>query len=145
MSRTGSYSTEKRAKILKYLENHSDDDVCVKDIEEHLRDNDGISVNVTTIYRYLDKLAKDGQILKHSSENGMNTTFQYIKSEHSCHNHLHMKCSNCGKIQHMDCGFMDEFKKHMYEHHRFILECKTSMLYGICEACSNKEKIAYPH
>lgn len=142
MSRSGSYSTEKRAKILEYLKSHSDEDVCVKDIETHIRCCDGISVNVTTIYRYLDKLEKEGQVLKHSSEDGMKTTYQYAEYEQSCQNHLHMKCSLCGRIQHMDCEFMDEFKKHMYEHHRFALECRTSMLYGICESCLNNHPVS---
>ena len=135
MGRTTGYSTEKRNKILEYLVSHKDEDVSVKDIEQYLKDI-GMSVNMTTIYRYLDKLAADGKVLKHVEENGGKSTFQYVQPNHSCHNHLHMKCSGCGKIYHMDCSFMNEFKEHIFEHHHFVLECKTSMLYGLCEKCS---------
>lgn len=137
MGRTGNYSTEKRAKILEYLKNNNDKDVSVKEIENYLLNDINISVNVTTIYRYLDKLVKDGAILKHTNENGNGTTYQYASLKQQCHSHLHIKCSNCGKIIHMNCDFMDELKSHIYQHHRFILECKTSMLYGLCEACNN--------
>lgn len=137
MARVNSYATEKRAKILEYLKNHRDEDVCVKDIELHLRES-GITVNVTTIYRYLDKLEQEGQVLRRTSESGTTASFQYVQPEHACHNHLHMKCSNCGKIYHMDCSFMEEFQKHIYEHHHFVLSCRTSMLYGLCEDCRGK-------
>lgn len=140
MGRSGSYSTEKRIKILEYLKQHSHEDVCVRDIEEHLNKEDGTRVNVTTIYRYLDKLAKDGQVLKHTGENGNKASFQYINPQDKCHRHLHMKCSGCGRIFHLDCSFMNEFQKHIYEHHHFIVECKTSMLYGICEECRIRQE-----
>ncbi len=135
MARNAGYATEKRAVILEYLMNHCDEDVSVKDIEQYTNSK-GISVNTTTIYRYLDKLIETGKVLKHVSEQDNRSTFQYVRDNHSCHNHLHMKCTGCGKIFHMDCGFMNEFQEHIFKHHQFILECKTSMLYGMCKSCS---------
>lgn len=134
MKRSTGYATEKRNKILEYLVNHKDVNVSVKDIERHL-EVEGMSANITTIYRYLEKLETDGKVLKRIDEKGSKSTFQYVKPDATCHNHLHMKCSGCGKIYHMDCGFMKEFQNHIFEHHHFELECKTSMLYGMCENC----------
>lgn len=136
MKRADSYSTEKRNKIMEYLITHKDEDVSVKDIELHLT-SEGISTNITTIYRYLDKLVSQGTLLKHMDGNGSKSTFQYVQPDSACHNHLHMKCSNCGRIYHMDCGFMMEFSRHIYEHHSFMLDCKTSMLYGLCKQCAD--------
>lgn len=135
MSSTGGYSTGKRIKILEYLKQHSDEDICVKDIEQHLKKEDKISVNASTIYRYLNKLEKEGHVLKHAGENSIKSSFQYINPEYKCHSHLHMKCSSCGRLKHLDCSFMEEFQRHINEHHHFLIECKTSMLYGICENC----------
>lgn len=135
MSRASSYSTEKRGRILEYLKANKDKDVSVKDIEDGVNSGGDMSINVTTIYRYLDKLEKQGFILKHVGEDGGKSTFQYINPEKSCHNHLHMKCTSCGRIMHMDCGFMDEFMSHIKEHHGFNIECKTSMIYGVCDSC----------
>jgi len=135
MGRSSNYSTEKRTMILEYLKAHKDESVSVKDIEESLNNSLDKSVNVTTIYRYLDKLSTEGQVLKHTSENGNKSTYQYINPDKLCHNHLHMKCTSCGKVMHMDCSFMDEFMKHIYLHHGFNIECKTSMIYGTCNGC----------
>lgn len=136
MKRSTGYATEKRNKILEYLIKHNDEDISVRDIEVHLNDQ-GMTANVSTIYRYLEKLEEDGKILKRVSEHGGKSTFQYVNPDAECHNHLHMKCSECGKIYHMDCYFMKEFQQHIFEHHHFALECKTSILYGVCENCRN--------
>ncbi len=135
MGRIGSYSTEKRGMILEYLKAHSDESVSVKDIEASLNKSGEKSINVTTIYRYLDKLSTEGHVLKHTGDEGKKATYQYVNPEHACHNHLHMKCTSCGKIMHMDCGFMEEFMNHIKNHHKFTIECKTSMLYGVCNDC----------
>ena len=135
MKRSSGYSTEKRNQILEYLVEHKDEDVSVKDIEKYLTTKE-LSVNVTTIYRYLDKLCGEGTVMKRIDEKSGKSTYHYAKPNHTCHNHIHMKCSGCGKIYHMDCGFMDEFKKHIFEHHEFMLDCKTSMLHGLCNKCS---------
>ena len=66
MGENKKYSTEKRTKILDYLKSHDDVDVTVKEIEYALKDNYDLSVNITTIYRYLDKLAEEGTVSKTS-------------------------------------------------------------------------------
>ena len=52
-----SYATASRRKILEYLKNSNDHTVTAADVDEYLKKHDS-EVNITTIYRYLDKLAK---------------------------------------------------------------------------------------
>ena len=54
------YATTSRKKILEYLMANSDRTVTVTDIDQYLKKHDN-EVNITTIYRYLDKLAKEGK------------------------------------------------------------------------------------
>lgn len=35
----------------------------------------------------------------------------------------------------LDCGFMDEIAEHIQKDHGFQLQCKNSILYGICKDC----------
>ena len=49
------YATTSRKKILEYLMANSDRTVTVTDIDQYLKKHDN-EVNITTIYRYLDKL-----------------------------------------------------------------------------------------
>ncbi len=134
---TISYSTVKGNKILECLKYNSNSDMTVKDIEAVLK-SAGLDVNISTIYRNLDKLEHQGLIIKRVDESGNKSTYQYAEPENQCHEHLHMKCSGCGKVYHLDCEFMKDFKSHMLEHHGFTLECKSSMLYGMCELCSSQ-------
>ncbi|MCM1083042.1 MAG: transcriptional repressor [Clostridium sp.] len=137
LEKTG-YSTDKKNKILECLKNNANSDMTVKDIEAYLLNQLDTKVNIATIYRNLDKLEKNGCVLRHTDEAGNKSTYQYAGSENKCHKHIHMKCSTCGQVYHMDCDFMEELERHMYEHHGFILECKTSMIYGTCKNCSSQ-------
>lgn len=131
----GSYNTTGRAHILDYLQNNSNRTVTVSDISNYLDKNNN-STNVTTIYRYLDKLVKEKKLIKYVAEKGKQATFQYIEDGHSCECHLHLQCVSCGEITHLECSFMDEIATHIRQDHGFLIQCKNSIIYGTCAKCS---------
>ena len=122
------YKTNNRARIMDFLEKNKDKAVSVVDIQKHLDDSDN-HVNITTIYRYLDKLEDSGDLIKVAS------TYQLVDRNKGCLEHLHLKCSKCGRLIHLDCGFMDEIQKHVFEEHGFSISCEDSVISGICEDC----------
>ena len=134
-----SYSTTTRKKIHDYLEQNSDRTVTVADIDTFLKDLDS-EVNLTTIYRYLDKLAKEGTVIKYVAEKGSQATYQYVEKGQHCDEHLHLKCVSCGCIIHLECGFMDEIAEHILKDHGFELQCKNSIIYGLCRECRENKK-----
>lgn len=129
-----SYATASRRKILEYLKNSNDHTVTAADVDEYLKKHDS-EVNITTIYRYLDKLAKDGTVIKYVAEKGCQAAYQYVEPGRGCEQHLHLKCVKCGKIIHLECHFMEEISHHIEESHGFTLQCKNSILYGVCKEC----------
>lgn len=50
---------------------------------------------VTTIYRHLDKLVRQGELQKYIIDGVTSACFQYIGEEAHCHEHFHLKCENC--------------------------------------------------
>ena len=88
-----SYATASRRKILEYLKNSNDHTVTAADVDEYLKKHDS-EVNITTIYRYLDKLAKDGTVIKYVAEKGCQAAYQYVEPGRGCEQHLHLKCVN---------------------------------------------------
>lgn len=134
-----SYNTISRTQINKFLSENKDRTVTVSDISEYLKDN-GIEVNVTTIYRYLDKLVSEEQVIKYVAEKGKQAAFQYIEHGHKCDEHLHLQCVRCGGISHLECEFMDEIAEHIKKDHGFELQCKGSIIYGVCEKCNSSER-----
>lgn len=138
MPRENGYSTQKREVILDYLRENSDRAVVITDIVTHLADKK-LEVNLSTIYRYLDKLIKSGQVIKTVHSRKEQAEYQYIGGHSECHNHLHIKCEKCGMIMHLDCSFMSQIAEHIMLEHGFLLNCEESYLTGICSECSNKD------
>lgn len=132
------YKTNSRTKIMEYLIENKDRTVSVSDIDDHMQAQQ-CSVNVTTIYRYLDKLEKDGHIIKYAAEKGDKTTYQYVDLEHKCDEHLHLKCVGCGAVIHLDCHFMEEICHHIASDHGFALQCRNSVIYGLCKKCQDDQ------
>lgn len=128
------YATTSRKRILEFLKTNSERTVTAADIDTYLRQADS-EVNITTIYRYLDKLAKEGTVIKYVAEGGGKAVYQYVEQGHRCDEHLHLKCVKCGCIIHLDCAFMDEISEHIEKDHGFTLQCKNSILYGTCRKC----------
>lgn len=129
------YNTKARKYILEYLENNSDTTVTAADISTHLF-NMELSVNPATVYRYLNRLAREKKIIKFSAGSGTGSVYQLVKNEKSCDEHIHIQCIKCGKLIHLDCHFMDDLKEHLEKKHSFQLKCKGSILYGICDSCT---------
>ena len=83
------YATNSRRKILDFLKSNSDRTVTAADIDQYLKRN-GDAVNITTIYRYLDKLATDGTVMKYVAEAGGKAVYQYVELGQHCEEHLHL-------------------------------------------------------
>ncbi|MDO5408825.1 MAG: transcriptional repressor [Lachnospiraceae bacterium] len=139
MAKVITYRTKNREMMLAYLKANKDRTVYVSDIHDYMKEQ-GVNVNITTIYRFLDKLQEEHRILKYAVEKGESAGFQYVGEGHSCEAHLHIKCSECGRVVHLDCGFMDEIRSHLEQYHHFQLQCSGSSLFGICDECRQKEK-----
>ena len=131
------YNTAGRNRILEFLVENSMRAVNVNEIHDALQAQ-GNDVNITTIYRYLEKLASEGQVMKYVAQDGMRAVYQYVEKDHHCTDHLHLQCTKCGAIIHLDCHFMDEFSNHVLMDHGFRIQCKNSIIYGLCEKCAGK-------
>lgn len=134
MAGTG-YATASRKKILEYLKENHNRTLTVSDIDMYLKEC-GHEVNITTIYRYLDKLEKEGTVMKYVAEKGSQATYQYVEAGHDCDGHLHLQCVKCGQVIHLECHFMHEILEHVEKEHGFVMQCKNSIIYGMCKNCS---------
>ena len=137
MTENRSYNTKARKYILDFLQSNSDITVAVSDILEYLADR-GISVNFTTVYRFLNKLSAEHKVIKISDESGQRAVYQVVGHKNACNEHIHIKCTHCGKWEHIECDFMQHIRTHLDEGHGFTLKCDGSILYGICADCKNK-------
>lgn len=128
------YVTASRKNILEYLKKNTDKTVTVSDISLYLEEAN-CDVNVTTIYRYLEKLVREEKVIKYVAEKGRQAAFQYVEQGHGCMEHLHLKCTGCGNIIHLECDFMSEIAAHIKKEYCFSIQCRNSIIYGLCGEC----------
>lgn len=134
------YKTKQRQRILDCLIANSHRHVTVDDVAACLLQR-GETVGKTTIYRYLEKLVEEGRVRKFIAE-GESACFQY-SSDDGCSRHFHLKCLACGRLIHLECGYLSQLESHIYEEHHFIVHSGRTVFYGLCADCagtSEKEK-----
>jgi len=85
-------------------------------------------IGLATIYRFLNKLEKDGEI--HSFVCGNKKVYSSNKT-----NHVHYKCERCGKVKHITIKNLDFLSESMDDVCHFQIE-----LAGICLECKNIAK-----
>lgn len=136
--RSKGYNTKNKKYIIEVLSNNIDKTLSAEDILNFLNQQE-IKLNITTIYRNLEKLTEKNVVLKFPSSDGSKYYYQLKHHNYKHEDHLHLQCTDCGKVIHLDCDFMQEFVEHLKEDHNFDLTCATSILFGLCEECKKKK------
>ena len=127
-----SYITKQKELILNVIKSKKEE-FTIKDIYNEL---DG--VGLTTIYRLVDKLVKEGYINKNISSDNT-TSYEYLeKCEEE--NHFYLKCNKCKRLEHVDCDCINELYKHISKEHNFKLNKENIVINGLCKKC-NREGI----
>ena len=127
------YKTEQRKELLDYMIKNSKKFVKADEIEKHLK-NKNISVGLTTIYRFLNSLEKQGKVRVELREH--TKYYQYISEE--CNNHYHLQCKKCGKLIHLHCDEINQLKMHIAKEHDFEIDSMATIA-GICAECRNEK------
>jgi Fur family ferric uptake transcriptional regulator len=135
--RNSEYNTETKHDVLEILKQKQETALSVHDIMADLKALNN-TANITTVYRILEKLEHEQRVIKHTAEDGKKALFQYILPESGCMHHLHVQCTSCGKIIHLDCKIIEDAIQHISEAHGMQIVCSASLLYGICSECRKK-------
>ena len=128
------YNTKAKQYIIDYLEKNKNITVTVLDIKKYF-DEINFKIDITTIYRYLDKLVEDNIVIKYTSGKGRKSNYQYLGEKRDCNDHIHIQCIKCGQILHLDCEYMEDLVNHIKAEHDFNIEHNKSILYGKCNKC----------
>ena len=132
MGRKSRYTTKQGKAILEYLSSFGDEHFTVEQIATHLASQD-LNVALTTIYRQLEKLMISGKVRKYVLSGVSSACYQYIPESNQ--EYLHIKCDNCGKLAHLQCGTMERLSEHVSDKHDFQINQVKTVLYGKCKQC----------
>ena len=117
-----------------YSKTHKESSFSAKQIVDYAKECD-VKIDIATIYRNLEKMVADGLLLKTKSQESDSVIYQCVDEHHDCHNHLHARCKNCGKIIHLEDKTTEMFITHMMEHYNFAIEADLSSICGLCKDC----------
>lgn len=127
------YLTRQRKLLVDFFKAHCDEQLTVREIAECPELKDKISLSA--LYRNIDKMLLDGIIQKYAKGSGREFVYQYIDAE-KCAWHLHLKCTACGRIIHLDDSSTEAVRSMLKTKNCFSINEHKTILYGLCELCS---------
>ena len=125
------YKTKQKDLVLKEITKYNE--FTINEIYENLNKE----VGLTTIYRKIDDLVKEGKVNKYIGKDNI-TYYQYLE-ECKEDNHFYLRCEQCGDMTHVDCDCINELSEHIIGKHKFKLNKDKIIINGLCEKCSKNK------
>lgn len=126
------YKTKQKKQLVDFFKNNTSKQLSVNEIVSGVCPNGS---GKSTVYRLLSKMVEDGSLIRLRGDDGKSILYQYAGEETGCSEHFHLKCTECGKLIHLECHFFDEVESHVKKEHQFIIDTKKTVLYGLCTEC----------
>ena len=136
MLKMATYQTIQKKELLLFLERHCDRAYTIDEIVSAMEE-DPVCVShpgKSTIYRLLPSLVEAGTVHQFSRDTGRKASSQLVGGQ-SCHGHMHMKCTGCGRLLHMSDENSRALSEEISRQNHFALDLTRTLLYGICESC----------
>ncbi len=127
------YQTQQRKILLSFLASASDRQFTIEEIMEGLN-GEGQNVAQSSVYRLMKKMVEEGVVRRHSKDDSRQYVYQIMESE-DCHAHLHLQCTECGKLVHLSHEATKEARQWMKGATGFELDQEKTYLYGTCTDC----------
>lgn len=124
------YNTQQRKLLIDFLQSNSSKAFTIEEIINAMVGNE---ISQSTAYRLMTKLVEDGLVHRSVKGNSRSFVYQYI-SDHKCEGHLHMKCTDCGKVYHLDSSTTSRIHEDIKSNSSFEIDDHTILL-GKCSLC----------
>ena len=128
----GLKKTKYRVNIIDLLQK-SDDLLSADAIHKKLL-NKNKSIDLSTVYRTLDKLTKNKIINKIELENESHSLYEYNREEH----HHFIVCKKCNKIERIYNCPLKEYEDKVQSNSDFLITGHKIEFYGYCKSCQKK-------
>lgn len=127
------YNTKQKKQLDDFFKNNTSKQLSVNEIVMGICPNGS---GKSTVYRLISKMVEDGTLIRLRGDDGKSILYQYAGEETGCAEHFHLKCTECGKLIHLDCDLFDKVGNHIKDEHQFIIDTKKTVLYGLCTDCN---------
>ena len=125
------YSTKQGNIIADYLQEHVNEAVTAKSACADLM-RMGHDIGLTTVYRHLNRMARDG-ILRVSNPPGEKETYFFLQKGEIPP--IHLQCESCGRLVDIHCNTIRNLCLHLLDEHQFKVNTHKAILFGLCKTC----------
>ena len=137
------YLTQQKRSLLRFLTQNSERAFTVEEITEGMKnkedngasDDSSRAPGKSTVYRLITRFVEEGTVKRFERGHSRRFAYQIVSGER-CHFHLHMKCSSCGKLFHLDEGVSDELLHKIKRLCNFSISETDTVLFGLCGKCA---------
>lgn len=133
MSQRGAYRTKRKDAVETIFAMHPEECISVDDCVRYAEES-GLHIGKTTVYRSIARLFESGRIRRFTPASHADAAYYQYNS--CTQEHLHMVCRICGKLEHLHCADVENFRSHLQTEHGFVLDEAQTILYGLCEECA---------
>ena len=137
------YKTHQKELLLGYLSAHREEPLSVDEIGDGLAGACENAPGKSTVYRLIGKLYEEGRLRRFERGNSRTFVYQLVENE-DCHHHLHLKCTGCGKLLHMDHSQSEKILEEILGGSDFAVSQEDTTLFGTCSACRAEKSNAKP-
>lgn len=128
------YNTRQRALIYDLFKGNPSKSYDADEVYQLLSES---GIDKSTVYRNLDRLVNDNLLVRERSEDGTRNLFRYNVTA-CCVGHLHLVCSKCKGIIHLDEADSDLMGALISSRYGFVVNDSTTVIAGVCKNCSKQ-------
>lgn len=132
------YQTKQKKQIVEFFKNNMSRQLSVNEIISELCPSN--AAGKSTVYRIIAQMVENKTLIRLHGDDGKNIVYQYVGEETACDEHFHLKCSDCGKLIHLDCEHLGRLGTHILDEHKFTIDTKKTVFYGTCNDCKTQIK-----
>lgn len=124
------YNTHQRKALIDFLQSNCEKAFTIEEIVSGMNENE---ISQSTAYRLMTKLVEEGLVHRTVKGNSRSFVYQFINNE-KCEGHLHIKCTDCGKVYHLDHDVSALIQSDIKKNTAFEIDSHTVLL-GKCGSC----------
>lgn len=129
------YQTEQKKVLLDYLCRHSEEAFSIDELADAMQAENLPAVpGKSTLYRLMPQLVEEGRVKRFTKGHSRHFLYQMVSCTHCC-DHLHLRCTVCGRLYHMEDQESAQIVRQILEKHHFAVDGADTILMGCCEGC----------
>lgn len=134
LKRSGLRHTKQRDHIMEAL-TETGTPLCAQTIYDTLKEN-GMVMDLSTVYRTLDTLESSGVVRKIVLENDDSAHYEFAGNGHR----HYLICLLCKKIKSIEYCPLVSYEMSLSKETDFVIEGHSLNIYGYCPECSDKRR-----